>query len=408
MKGKSKSTRRVARKRRATRKSRQTRQKGGSEIKRIMKNVQAASKLGDEPASNLYYSPDEEDIHKGYALVIAPRYSDPSLKERKAAKYPYEECLFFFSVDLSAAPPNHYPNAPPHFKHETPAIQNYRLHPNLYEQSGTPQYSGKVCLGILGTWGNNDWMSTMTISDVLQGIMGILEANPGTYEPSCGNFTENSAVGILYNQHVFYESLQVTSKVYDMVIKALPSSVNANALEFQENAVRAQKIPPFLVPFLEPLAKRAYSAISFLINKIDEFILANDGKSTIYLGSVMHHQTPKNADFGALKATLQGIKERIPAALRKNVFKYGQGEIWRSLFELSKPKRNGRNMTYEEFVEEQEERVQLEAEREKAQKAAELGVTCPPKKKNNNNNNDFEYVYENEDDEEEEEEEENA
>lgn len=356
-------------------------------MKRISRNVMAATKLGDEPASNLYYAIDGEDLTKGYALVIAPRYSDMSTEELKTAKYPYEECLFFFSIDLSAAPPNHYPNAPPHFKHETPTIKNYRLHPNLYEHSGTPMYSGKVCLGILGTWGNNDWNSSMSISDVLQGIMGILEANPGTYEPGCQSFTDKRPDGILYNRHVLYESIDVTCKIYEKVIAALPSNATANSLEFTANNIKKAQIPPFLEPFLEPLAKRAYSALSFLISKVEAFIAANS--ASIFLGDIMHHSR-KNADFAALKRCLEGVKAKIPAPLRKNVFKYGQGEIWRALFEMSKPKRNGKNMTYEEFVEEMEAKTEAEKERKKE----ELGpTTCP----SNNNNESVEYVYENED-----------
>jgi ubiquitin-protein ligase len=353
--------------------------------------VIAATKLGDEPASNLYYSSDDANITKGYALVIAPRYSDMSKEELKTAKYPYEECLFFFSIDLSAAPPNHYPNAPPHFKHETPAIKNYRLHPNLYETSGGPQYSGKVCLGILGTWGNNDWNSSMSISDVLQGIMGILEANPGTYEPGCGSFTDKNAQGVLYNRHVLYESIDVTCKVYEKVINALPSTLNSNSLEFSANNIKKAQVPPFLEPFLEPLAKRAYSALSFLINKVDEFIATNG--STLTLADVMHHQR-RVADFAALKKCLEAVKAKIPASLRKNVFKYGQGEIWRALYELSKPKINGKNMSYEEFVEEMEAKATAEKEKKKEETGK---TTC--RTKNNNNNNNVEYVYENEDEE---------
>lgn len=385
----SKKTRRIHKKKRQTRR----RQRGGSEQHRIMKNVQRASKLGEEPDTNLYYAGDENNIRKGVALVIAPRYGSRSDAEIKAAKYPYEECLFFFSVDLPEVPPNHYPNAPPHFKHETPFFKNYRLHPNLYQYSGTELYSGKVCLGILGTWGNNDWNSNMSIADVLQGIMGILEANPGTYEPSCTSFTDKNSAGILYNQHAMYEAIETTCKAYEIVLKCVTADSTSNSVRFNTSKVKAERVPPFVEPFLEPLAKRAYSALSFLSGKIDEFIKAN-GKSSLSLASDMHH-TGKNADFAALKACIDGVKVKIPAGLRKNTFKYGLGETWRALYEFSKPKRNGRNMTYEEFAEEMIQQDEEKARKEKAEKAVELGVTSCPKG-NENNGDEFEYEYSNE------------
>lgn len=393
----------MARKTRIARKShkkrRQTKrrsQKGGSEMQRIQKNVIRATKLSNEPETNLYYSSIEENIRKGVALVIAPRYGSRSDAEIKAAKYPYEECLFFFSVYLSDDGTNSYPNAPPQFIHQTPFFKNYRLHPNLYEHAGTSTYSGKVCLGILGTWGNNDWNSSMNIADVLQGIMGILEANPGTYEPSCGDFTDKYPKGILYNQHVMYESIETTCKAYEMVINCVKADSTANSIGFNNSKVKSEKVPAFLEPFLEPLAKRAYSALGYLSGKIDEFIRVN-GKSSLYLSDVMHHSA-KTADFAKLKECLEATKAKIPAGLRKNTFKYGLGETWRALYEMSKPKRNGKNMTYEEFAEEMIQQDEQRAKKEKNEKAKELGVTsCPVKFSNGSSNeNEYEYEYSNE------------
>lgn len=362
-------------------------------MKRITKNVIAASKLATGPDSNLFYSTEEDNLLKGHALVIAPRYGSESDADIKAAKYPYEECLFFFDIDLPDSGPNYYPVGPPHLFHQTPFFKNYRLHPNLYEHGSVDTYSGKVCLGILGTWGNNDWQSTMSISDVLQGIMGILEANPGTYEPGCGGFTDKSPQGILYNQHAMYESIEITCKVYENVLKCINPQSTSNSVVINASKVASERVPAFLKPFLDPLARRAFSSLGFLIGKIEEFIRVQ-GKSTLTLATVMHHDG-KVVDFGKLKKCLENVRASIPKGLQKNVFKYGMGEVWRSLFELSKPKRNGRNMTYNEFVEEMEQRTRNEKETEKAKKAEELGVTsCPTETKNEEN--ETEYVYNNE------------
>ena len=395
---------RPARKTRKGGKRRHTKkQRGGADFKRLQKNIIAASKLGASDDSNLYYFVEEDDITKGHALVIAPRLSGVTDADLKAAKYPYEECLFFFDVNLGGDPPNDYPNAPPKLKHQTPALgKNYRLHPNLYEFSGMEQYSGKVCLGILGTWGNNDWKSSMSISEVLQGIMGILEANPGTYEPGCTSYTDKNLTGILYNTHVMYESIELTCRAYEKVFKALTLGAN-NSLKFENTKL----IPPFLTPFLEVLAKRGFSALNFLIGKVEAFIRVNGGKTKMQLSDVMHHGA-KNADFGALKECLESVKASIPKALQKNIFKYGIGETHRALFEFSKPMHpSGRPMTYKEYTEEIEERdrIKLEAEEaEKAKKKAELGVNSCPSGNNGNGNeeeNAVSYVYSNQGNEEE-------
>ena len=377
---------------RKTQRQRQ-RQRGGADgrEKKVMRNTAEAVKLGQTAdgayiVSNLYYSSDPTSNNKGFAVVIAPRYPEASKEEIQAAKYPYEECLFFFKIDL----PPEYPGVPPHFFHATPALsaENYRLHPNLYEHGGGPSYSGKVCLGILGTWGGNEWKPTMGFGDALQGIMGILEANPATYEPGHHDWTNKDGRGVLYNRHVLYESIQLTCKAYELVInavlKAFPDGMKTNEFDFSEEEEEALDLPDFLKPFFEPLAKRAYSALGFLIGKIDSFINAM-GSSKVDLGVIMHHHRAKVADFALLKSCLQGVRDKIPGPLRKNIFTYGKGEIWRALYNFSKPKReNGTLMTYNEFVKEQERREEQEASEALAATAAASG---------NDNENTTSYVY---------------
>ncbi len=398
-------TRRRSKAQRKTR--RQRRQRGGADIRRIQKNVIAASKLGETAESNMYYTPSEDNILKGNAMVIGPRYNTSSKEEKARAKYPYEECLFFFDVDLGGDPPNDYPNGPPKLKHQTPGIaRNYRLHPNLYEHS-TAVYGGKVCLGILGTWGANDWKSTMSIGDVLQGIMGILEANPGTYEPGCGDFTDKRSQGILYNQHTLYQSIFITCKAYEKVFKSLTLGAN-NAPTFKNANLTRETVPPFMRPFLSDLAKRGFSAINFLIGKIEEFIAANDGKSIFKLDMDMHHQAA-TYDFNALKTCLEEVLALIPKPLQKNIFKYGLSEVHRALYNLSKPQRNGKPMSYEDFVKELEEKERVKQEKEKQEKLAEMGpATCGTANNGNGNNkekekeeevNETEYIYSNQENE---------
>jgi ubiquitin-protein ligase len=63
--------------------------------------------------------------------------------------------MFIFKFNF----PEDYPLSPP--KIEFYPQQSFcRLHPNYYE-------SGKVCLSVIGTWGNNDWCPTMSILSII-------------------------------------------------------------------------------------------------------------------------------------------------------------------------------------------------------------------------------------------------
>lgn len=81
---------------------------------------------------------------------------------------PFEGGFFRFLITI---PPT-YPMDPPVFKTEIPV----RLHPNLYK-------FGKVCLSILGTWGNMEWSPLLRIEQILITIQGIMNENPIVNEP---------------------------------------------------------------------------------------------------------------------------------------------------------------------------------------------------------------------------------
>lgn len=82
---------------------------------------------------------------------------------------PYEDCLFFFDLQL----PEDYPVKPPKVYFHS---HGRRLNPNLYED-------GKVCLSILGTWNGDkveQWdPKTSNILRVLLSLQAIvLTAEP--------------------------------------------------------------------------------------------------------------------------------------------------------------------------------------------------------------------------------------
>ena len=86
----------------------------------------------------IYISQDEDNMYHIYALIIGGQDT------------PYAGGFFFFEFNFK----NDYPNNPPHCTFfNTNIINMGRVNPNTYQSS----LHGKVCLSILGTWGENTW-----------------------------------------------------------------------------------------------------------------------------------------------------------------------------------------------------------------------------------------------------------
>ena len=121
------------------------------DVKNIIKNP-----LTD---NGIYYAHDDEDMLKGYALIIGP--SDT----------PYFGGFFFFEINY----PANYPHSPPHVIYCTNG-ENIRFNPNLYT-------NGKVCVSILNTWRGEQWTSCQTISTLLLTLCTLLCKDPLLNEP---------------------------------------------------------------------------------------------------------------------------------------------------------------------------------------------------------------------------------
>ena len=107
----------------------------------------------------IYYVHDEENILKGYALLIGP--SDTC----------YQDGMYLFSFNF----PSDYPYCPPVVKFHTHDGVT-RFHPNLYR-------NGKVCLSLLNTWKGEQWTSTQTIRSILLTLISLFNNNPLINEP---------------------------------------------------------------------------------------------------------------------------------------------------------------------------------------------------------------------------------
>jgi ubiquitin-conjugating enzyme E2 Z len=107
----------------------------------------------------IHYIHDEDDILKGYALIIGPEDT------------PYFGGNYFFELNY----PVDYPFSPPNVKYCTNG-DRIRFHPNFYT-------NGKVCVSILNTWRGEQWTSCQSISSILLTLCTLFCKDPLINEP---------------------------------------------------------------------------------------------------------------------------------------------------------------------------------------------------------------------------------
>ena len=131
-------------------------------IQRLIKDVKQIIKnpLTD---NGIYYKHDEDDMLKGYALIIGP------------SETPYFGGFYFFEFKY----PADYPHSPPSVTYCTNG-EKIRFNPNLY-------CNGKVCISLLNTWRGEQWTSCQTISTILLNLCTILNNDPLLNEPGVTN-----------------------------------------------------------------------------------------------------------------------------------------------------------------------------------------------------------------------------
>ena len=151
-------------------------------IKRIAKDVKYI--LNNERSlslENIYYKHDEENIMKGYALIIGQKST------------PYGYGYYFFEFNF----PDNYPFSPPLVRYLT-NDGTMRFNPNLY-------INGKVCLSLLNTWSGESWTSCQSINSILLTLSIVLCENPLLNEPGVQN--NNDAIE-KYNYLVTYKNVE--------------------------------------------------------------------------------------------------------------------------------------------------------------------------------------------------------
>lgn len=197
-------------------------------ISRLLKDVKHIIKypLAD---NGIYYIHDDEDILKGYALIIGPEDT------------PYYGGFYFFELKY----PFDYPHTPPKVTYCTNG-NDVRFNPNLYK-------CGKVCVSLLNTWRGEQWTSCQTISTVLLTLCTLLCKDPLLNEPGV---SKNHVDMKNYTDIIEYSNINVA--ICDIISKK-PEVYHS----FFEN----------FYPFIKENFQKNYDKIfSFCENKNNEFI----------------------------------------------------------------------------------------------------------------------------------------
>lgn len=151
-----------------------------STISRIAKDVKYLLK-NPLDSENIFYKHDENNVLKGYALIIGHQNT------------PYEFGLYFFQFNF----PENYPFSPPIVTYLT-NDGKMRYNPNLY-------INGKVCLSLLNTWNGEGWTSCQSIYSILLTLSSILNTNPLLNEPG---IKENNNNIYNYNLLLNYKNIE--------------------------------------------------------------------------------------------------------------------------------------------------------------------------------------------------------
>ena len=159
-------------------------------IHRLLKDVKQIIKnpLTD---NGIYYSHDESDMMKGYAMIIGP--SDT----------PYFGGFYFFKFDF----PCDYPFSPPKVTYMTNDGFT-RFNPNLYK-------CGKVCVSILNTWSGDKWSSCQTLNSVLLTLCSLLNDAPLENEPGQ---SKKSRDFIAYQKSIEFSNINFA--ICDLIIRS--------------------------------------------------------------------------------------------------------------------------------------------------------------------------------------------
>jgi ubiquitin-protein ligase len=197
-------------------------------IQRLLRDVRTLMK-NPLTENGIYYIHDDEDILKGYAMIIGPKDT------------PYFGGYYFFEFDY----PYDFPFSPPKVTYRTNDGVT-RFNPNLYK-------CGKVCVSILNTWSGDKWSACQTISTILLTLCSLLNEEPFLNEPGQ---TKNSIDFKNYQESITYMNIKFS------ICKIISMMSNSN------NSVISTTFMAFY-PIVKELFIKNYDAITEIVkNKI--------------------------------------------------------------------------------------------------------------------------------------------
>ena len=226
-----------------------------NDIKQIIKNPLCEH--------GIYYQHDEEDMLKGYALIVGPEDT------------PYFGGYYFFIFDF----PCNYPYSPPKLTFCTNACANnssIRFNPNLY-------VNGKVCISVLNTWRGEQWTACQTISTILLSLSSLLCVDPLLNEPG---FNKSSVDMQTYTSIIEYSNINVA--ICDIIVKndsvfSQTSATNINATNINATNINATNInatTPLLQnnQFSQIVALFRPFVVEHFLKNFDKFVAFVDNK----------------------------------------------------------------------------------------------------------------------------------
>ena len=171
-----------------------------SAIKRITRDIKKIVKNDDN--NGIYYFPNEDNLKEGYGLIIGT----------KDTPYHHGFYIIKFSFD------DLYPFCAPKCKYIT--VSSVRQNPNLYED-------GKVCISLIGTWGDNTWKPVFNIETILLSIQSaVLMKNALDREPEYDWSTLKPDMTADYEEIVRYCNYRYNIvKIYDELPLSIPHTI---------------------------------------------------------------------------------------------------------------------------------------------------------------------------------------
>lgn len=188
-------------------------------VKRLARDVRQLLK-SPLTSNGIYYIHDEDNILKGYAMIIGP------------SETVYENGFYFFEFNY----PTDYPSTPPTVTFRTNQ-DGIRFNPNLYT-------GGKVCISLLNTWRGEQWTSCQTISSILLTLCTLFTNEPLLNEPGVERKHRDFKT---YNRIIEYVNLDIAMfniieknpKIYmpwfDMFYSDVLSNFTSNLSIIQNN-----------------------------------------------------------------------------------------------------------------------------------------------------------------------------